>query len=178
MLIVNMDGLDRVDGERTAGFAERPGCLTIPTSVIGRRVFKAPVLNELGIQTTVGRIADVFKEDAHQLVTDGFSTVGVHCDGHLKWLQLGETRGIVGDAFGMEIAFEIAGLPGCQQVAYGGPGYFVHGTCLSFTPDGDGLTCIGALSGSGYFGRRVSLEIGCRGVPGLTLGQPTEGICV
>jgi len=173
-----MNRLDRVDGERTAGLANCPGCLTVPTSVIGRCVFKAPVLNEFGVQTTVCCIADVFEEDAHQLVTDGFPTVGVHRDGHFKWFQAVKTRGIVGNAFSMELGFEGCGLPGCQQVTDGGPGYFVHGACLSFTPDGDGLTCIGALNGTGCFGRRVSLEIGCRGVPGLILGQPTEGICV
>ena len=47
---------------------KRPCRLRVPSAVVTGCVFKVTVLYQLGIQSAVGSIADVFKENTHQLV--------------------------------------------------------------------------------------------------------------
>ena len=45
-----------------------PCCEGVPSAVVGRRVFEVAVLHHLGIQSTVGGIADVLEENPDELV--------------------------------------------------------------------------------------------------------------
>ena len=69
MRIVCAQGISRADTDRMIAL---PCRRSIPTMMIAGRILEVTVLNKFGIETAVGRIADVLKENAHQTVADRF----------------------------------------------------------------------------------------------------------
>ena len=55
--------------------------------MVTRRIFEVAVLDKLGIETSVGGVADVLEEDADKLVTDDFLLGGVDGEGGLDGLR-------------------------------------------------------------------------------------------
>lgn len=97
---------------------------TIPVPVIttiGGSIFKVAVLNQLRIQSTVGGIIDVFKEDAYQMMliflpASAF-TVTVACNGFNPTKRTGSCA----HAFGIlqcTIALMLGIADGCPTVLY------------------------------------------------------------
>ena len=84
MLVIRVDRVSRVDGPFCAVAFQFPCCLCIPTFVVVSGVFKVAVLNEFGIQSTVGSIADVLKEDAVEVRRNGFTVGKVDVNGRGK----------------------------------------------------------------------------------------------
>ena len=57
---------------------ESPCSLGIPITVVIGCIFEISVLNQFGIQTSVGSIADILKEDAHEVGRYGFAVIPIH----------------------------------------------------------------------------------------------------
>ena len=49
-----------------------PGGGSVPAAVVFGCIFKVAVLDEFGVEATVGGITDILEEDADELVADGF----------------------------------------------------------------------------------------------------------
>ena len=70
-----------------------PGIVVCPLGIAGILPFpilEVAVLNELGIQTTVGSIAQVLEEDPYEAVADALGTGNVGVHGHMQRLQVDE----------------------------------------------------------------------------------------
>jgi len=50
-----------------------PCCAGSPAVTFGRAVLKRAVLQEFGIESAIGRAADVLEENANQFIADGFA---------------------------------------------------------------------------------------------------------
>ena len=80
-----------------------PGGGGAPLAAVAAGVFEVAVLYELGIETAVGRVADVFEEDAYELVADGLLAGEVDGErGSNRLLQPGQRLCIVVHALGRE----------------------------------------------------------------------------
>ena len=89
-------GMERVFGSYLNGLGSVPGCSSIPSAMVLSRIFEVAVLNQLGIEATVGCIADILKEDTYELVADDFLTVHVDSQRSTKGLtQRCEVLGII-----------------------------------------------------------------------------------
>ena len=78
--IVRIVGTERLvcgDGKRHTTLPSR--CST-PSAVVSRRVFKITVLHQFRIQSAIGCIADVFKENTDEFVRDGLTLRGIYAE--------------------------------------------------------------------------------------------------
>ena len=66
-----VDVMDAERGERAVRHDFAPETVVAPFCGIGAIVFEGAVLHEVGVETAVAGIADVFEEDAPQVGADG-----------------------------------------------------------------------------------------------------------
>jgi hypothetical protein len=76
MFLIWMDRSERINDKAILGSTESPRLFAVPTCIaafgVGRGIFESPILNQFGIQTTIGRVVDVLEEHANQHIADGF----------------------------------------------------------------------------------------------------------
>ena len=58
---------------RVTRTGDAPGGAGAPSIALNGRELEGSVLDELGIESAIGRVVNVFKEDTNQLVTDGLA---------------------------------------------------------------------------------------------------------
>ena len=106
-----MDGIIGCNGQAGSRIASLhcPGIAVIPALMgfIFLRVFKVAVLYQFGIQSAVGSVVDVFKEDTDEMLADSFLLIGLYGNGGLNGLQSGKTDSILFGAFVVKHATEV-----------------------------------------------------------------------
>ena len=103
MGVVGTQGMGGIYLYRSQGV---PGSGGAPLLAVARGVFEIAVLNQLGIQTAVGGITDVFEEHTDEFVADGLALAAVDGEGGADGLEVFHVGGIVGHTLGTHLAVE------------------------------------------------------------------------
>lgn len=135
MRIVFMNGSIRSDREASLSTGYAPGIVTVPLLMrtVFRRIFKIAVLYQLGIQATVGRIVDILKEDAYQVVADSLPFRGMYLNGGRHRLQSGKAYRILFGPFVIQLLPILLVLGIADQLFHNRIGHPLHPAVRLFT---------------------------------------------
>ena len=95
MAVVGVDGALGAYGDGAALALELPCGEAMPSAAVGGRVLEVAVLDEFAIESAIGSVADILKEDTDELVADGLAFLAMDGEAGIYGLEVGKAHWVL-----------------------------------------------------------------------------------